>query len=260
MATADAVAAARLAASPVFASLRGLLQQLPHDRFATIADLNAIAAASGVEVRFVEQAVPASALEYERRIALHGEIATRPGSWHDLFNVLVWCRYPAAKQALNRAHVAAGSNEGARRGRRRDVATLFDESGVIVACADAELAAALYAFRWHELFREGRDRVRRAIRFAVFGHGLLEKALAPYKSMTGHALVVPVDAALLGAAPDALGLQLDRLVAARFGADTVPARLTPLPILGIPDWCEANADPTFYDDREVFRSGRVKMR
>ena len=33
---------------------------------------------------------------------------------------------------------------------------------------------------------------------------------------------------------------------------------SPLPVLGVPGWWAANADPAFYDDAEVFRPRRVK--
>ncbi|MBN3821090.1 DUF3025 domain-containing protein, partial [Paraburkholderia sp. Se-20369] len=32
--------------------------------------------------------------------------------------------------------------------------------------------------------------------------------------------------------------------------------LSPLPVLGVPGWCAENAEPAFYDDPAVFRSGR----
>ncbi|MDP9149718.1 MAG: DUF3025 domain-containing protein, partial [Myxococcota bacterium] len=38
---------------------------------------------------------------YDARIALHGEVPTRPGSWHDLMNALVWGTFPRAKLALH---------------------------------------------------------------------------------------------------------------------------------------------------------------
>jgi hypothetical protein len=43
---------------------------------------------------------------YESRILEHGVIAVRPGSWHDVFNVLVWRTFPRAKAALNECHCA----------------------------------------------------------------------------------------------------------------------------------------------------------
>jgi hypothetical protein len=33
-------------------------------------------------------------------------------------------------------------------------------------------------------------------------------------------------------------------------------RYSPLPVLGVPGFWPANADPAFYDDEHVFRAGR----
>jgi hypothetical protein len=33
--------------------------------------------------------------------------------------------------------------------------------------------------------------------------------------------------------------------------------LAPLPLLGIPGWCEDNRQEEYYDDREQFRPGRL---
>ena len=38
--------------------------------------------------------------------------------------------------------------------------------------------------------------------------------------------------------------------------DVTPRKLSPLPILGVPHFWAENADPSFYDDSQVFRSGR----
>ena len=38
--------------------------------------------------------------------------------------------------------------------------------------------------------------------------------------------------------------------------DVTPCQLAPLPILGVPHFWSENADPSFYDDDYVFRSGR----
>src|SRR4051812_25965417 len=43
---------------------------------------------------------PADA-RYDARIALEGRVPTRPRSWHDLLNALVWATFPSAKRALH---------------------------------------------------------------------------------------------------------------------------------------------------------------
>jgi hypothetical protein len=73
---------------------------------------------------------------YDARIAREGCVPTRPGSWHDLMNALVWATFPRAKRALHeRQHglvVPAASGESARRPRELDALALLDEGGLVV--------------------------------------------------------------------------------------------------------------------------------
>ena len=71
----------------------------------------------------IEPARALKAIDYERRIVRDGALGLREGSWHDLMNLLVWCRFPCAKLALSQAHVQAvrhgeldlrGQDEGRR--------------------------------------------------------------------------------------------------------------------------------------------------
>jgi len=52
---------------------------------------------------------------YELHIAQTGEVETRPGNWHDLFNALAWVAFPRRKAAINGA--TRGDARGGRRGR-----------------------------------------------------------------------------------------------------------------------------------------------
>jgi len=76
------------------------------------------------------------ALMYDARISREGRVPTRPGSWHDLMNALVWATFPLAKRALHaRQHglvVAAAPGESARRPRELDALALLDEGGLVV--------------------------------------------------------------------------------------------------------------------------------
>ncbi len=233
---------------------------LPQDRWPDCADLNA-ALAARAGVRFVSPSH--DGLGYEARISAHGEVATREGNWHDLFNALVWAMFPQAKRALNRRHAAGlipGEGESVRagtRGARRDAATVLDESGIIVACANEELAVLLRGFRWRELFVGQRAAVLRDLRCMLFGHALAEKALAPYVGMTGHAVILTVPAAVLAAPPAVV----DEYLAAWLADPAMlvaPRDLQPLPVLGVPGWWPANEDPAFYDNTEYFRPGRLR--
>lgn len=255
---------AALAASPPFATVAPLLARLPARTFPTVEHLNALArerglrSGGGAPIEFVHAG---AARDYEVTIYREGRVPTRPGNWHDLFNALAWLTFPRTKATLNRLHYEAIVRSPAPRlrGTARDVLTLFDEGGVIVACAEPELAALLAAFQWKQLFWWRRDEVRSAMRFLVFGHAIHEQALAPYKGVTAKALVAPVGAAALAAPPEALLARLDAHAAAHFTRPEALAStrsLHPLPVLGIPGWTSANEDPAFYDDPAVFRSGR----
>jgi hypothetical protein len=264
---------ARLVASPWFASVRHLVERLPEDRFPALDELNALArerdvrSGGGTPIAFVPVGERGKSLDshYEVRIFRAGEVQTRAESWHDLFNALVWLAFPRTKATLNRLHHEQLVRRWGEptRGTARDVLTLFDEGGVVVACAEPGLVQLLREFRWKTLFWQRRAEVMRAIRFFVFGHAILESALAPYKGVTAKALVIDVADEALAAAPAALVDLLDARAAdyfARPGALASTRALQPLPVLGIPGWAPENEDPAYYDDERVFRSGRTRGR
>jgi hypothetical protein len=255
----------RRLASPAHAAFESVIDRLPGDCFPGCDDLNALltnqAGGAGRPLRFV----PPRAGEdesYEARIFEAGEVSTRPDNWHDLFNALAWLAFPQAKRALNRAHHEHAQEEAGRRGGARDALTLFDESGVMVACADPELAELLRGFRWKTLFWERRDDVVKRMRFFVFGHGLLEQALRPYPGMTGKALIHVVASTFFGQPVAEQLAALDGHAAAWAGSTPAPATqsLSPLPLLGIPGWDTANDAAAYYDNTEVFRPGRRPAR
>ena len=210
--------------------------------------------ASGMPVRFAHPR-PES-MNYELRVHASGEVSTRPRNWHDLFNALAWISFPRVKAALNARHAEEIPKEGGRRGPLRDLLTIFDEGGVIVACADRELAGLIRAFRWRELFWQRRSRVREALRFAVVGHAVLEQALKPWPGITCKALFIAADQAQLGLPPEQLGAYLDERAAAWFAAAShalTPRALAPLPVFGYPGWLPDNQHEAFYADTRYFR-------
>lgn len=210
-------------------------------------------------VVLVDPDLAAGAGAFERAVAESGQLGLRENSWHDLMNLLVWCVFPQSKAALNAAHVEDLAAEGVqtRRSALRDALTVFDENGVAVACADPLLEDLLREFRWRELFVEHRTAVRRSMRFLVFGHGLLDKARAPFVGLTGHACILPVTASRLDAEPLALARSLDAELAQAVRALQRGRDLAPLPVLGVPGWWPANELPAFYCDRNYFRPGRI---
>ena len=196
---------------------------------------------SGKPVRFV--APGAKDAYYEIKVYETGRVETRPDNLHDFFNALVWLAFPRSKARINAMHAAEIPREGGKRGRLRDLLTVFDEGGAIVECEDRALIALLEEMRWKALFWEQRDRVRKAMRITVFGHAALEKAAEPWPGIACKALVVRPGAGLDGSVHAWLG-------ALEPGAS--PRDLTPVPVFGYPGWVAQDA--SFYDDTRYFRT------
>lgn len=200
-----------------------------------------------------------SAVAYESGIHQTGEVPTRlhgEGGRHDLFNALAWLAWPLSKARINALHVQAVAARGAQavgRGTLRDVLTLIDENAALWLCEDDSLTAALRAFDWNTLFVTRRREMQERVQVRVFGHALLHKLDVPYKAVTAHAWPLSLP-------PGASEAQVDAALAASLEAgDSLSARLLcPLPVMGLPGWCEANRDPAFYADASVFRPGRLR--
>jgi len=216
-------------------------------------------------MRFVEQKTGKVAFEmqYEPLCYLKGEVQTRKNNWHDLFNALVWMTFPKAKAAINARHYKAlmtmQVEKTSQRGAVRDMNTLFDEYGVVVVCASPALSVLLLNFKWKELFWEKRKQVQSSMGFYLFGHGLYQKALQPYIGLTGQGLVLSVDSAFFDMPPRLQKVHVDNSVADYINNPThcVSTReLTPVPLLGIPDWAPENNCPDFYDNTHYFRPAR----
>ncbi|WP_266168990.1 DUF3025 domain-containing protein [Dyella subtropica] len=228
------------------------------DVWPSIETLNA-RAQDGVRERFMAQtpALLSDGLHYEQRIAECGQIATREANWHDLFNALVWLRYPSIKRALNAQQVAEIAHMGTQeRSRPQYALTHFDEAGVIVQLSEPSLLALWDAHDWHGLFwRRRQDWLDGAIRVHVFGHALLEHALTPGKLLVGKALVFL-------ASPNEGRHSLVEHCAAAIAAGQLlrdPLELRPLPLSGIPGWHADNDQEAFHQDAACYqplRAGR----
>ena len=216
---------------------------------------------SGLPVRFVSQVNTVRddfAQQYESRIYQTGIVSTRPENWHDFFNALVWMTFPRAKAALNHMHyhalIHASQRKTQGRGSVRDAATLFDESGVVVLCTQAQLIELLRHHEWKEVFWWQRKTVMTSMRFVVFGHAVYEKSLNPYIGMTGKGVFFQVEEAFL---QQPLVTRLR--VVDQWLADFLLLRLSttddlsPVPVLGYPGWFDANGFGEFYDNQEYFR-------
>jgi hypothetical protein len=206
----------------------------------------------GADIHFVDQA-EIDDDDYEARIYSRGAVSTRRENLHDLCNALVWCRFPAIKASLNALHHSAEPAAPGTRGAQRDAVTLFDESGLIVTSPDPSVLQQLAQHEWVEAFSRIHDAVS-DIQCLVFGHALLEKLSDPYRSMTGHAVLLYV--------PNSVPAieDIDRLVAAALIEESwlkTTSSLSPLPLMGWPGfWDKSAQDQEFYANTRVFRPRR----
>ena len=208
--------------------------------------------ASGAPIRFVSsEDIPG--VDYERHIFETGQVSTRPGHFHDLFNALVWARYPRLKVAMNACHYRELPADGSRtRSRFRDALTLFDESGAIVCSPHADLLNNLARRDWKTAFVTLAE-AWQVTQVLICGHALLEKFPRPYKSITAQVVFVQ-------APVDMNDPQMDQFLAQKLLENTLftdTKGLSPLPLMGIPGWWPDGAqNPAFYADESVFRAPR----
>jgi hypothetical protein len=242
------------------------LQQLAGADFPPCEQLNAMLAhdlrsASDAAIRFTASTELDDGA-YEQRIYTTGQVSTRPDNWHDLFNALVWMRFPRIKLAMNTMHYnASAQSMSGSRGAQRDALTLFDECGVIVFSAEHEPLEALAQRQWPRLFQS--DEVKHKAQYVICGHAMLEKFLSPYKAMTAKALLVRVNADTMKLPKEILLTELDKHLAGLLLNGEIlqsPACLTPLPLSGIPGWWPSGQqNEDFYLDQNVFRPAPASL-
>lgn len=239
---------------PVFAQIADFRDLLTGSEWPSVPLLDQRLALDGKHLVEQTEALLADGLHYETRIAL-GAIATRADNWHDLFNALVWARFPALKRALNTQQCRHIEGQGGhQRNRAQAALTQFDESGVVVRVSEALLLRAWDSHDWERLFvaqaeawRDGRISVA-----AVFGHALMEQALLPERLLVGKCLVVQG-----GDDACAVNAVVQAVEDGRVLCD--PLELRPLPLMGVPGWC-ARQDAEFYADAGYFRPLREGRR
>lgn len=202
-----------------------------------------------MSVRFAPQSSLPDGIAYEQHIFDTRHVPTRD-NLHDFFNGLVWLAFPQAKRRLNQLQAQAIAADGVQavRGPLRDALTVFDENGALLDAPPA-LWEALQARDWHRLFVDLRPLWAQA-RLVLFGHALLEKLVTPRKPMVAHVYQAQAAGNSTQALDDWLAheLQPQRWATKPF---------VPLPVLGVPGWWPANADPAFYADNQVFRGPRM---
>jgi hypothetical protein len=207
-----------------------------------VATLNAARSENPAFPRFVDHSELPAGEPYESYVARTVCVPTRE-NLHDLFNGLAWLTYPQTKRRLNELQAQQIALHGASgpRGSLRDALTVFDENAVVLH-APVSLVDALRQHDWNTLFVARRGEWQSA-RLMIFGHALMEKLMQPRKAITGHVWVT------------------DEMTDAGLASSLTPERLRaklflPLPVLGVPGWWDANAEPGFYDDVDVFRPAR----
>lgn len=207
-------------------------------------------------IQFVPQADLPPDTAYETFISNTGCVPTRD-NLHDFFNALVWLMFPLIKvqlnalQALEIERVAAQSAI-APRGKLRDAATIFDENAVLLVTSNQALVSALRAHEWEQAFVTRRQEFVQGCGVLLFGHALMEKLVAPYKAITGHAWVVPVALDFATMVFEERYDVIDAVVAQQLAQGLSTADFSPVPVLGVPGWWP-DQDQTFYQDVTVFR-------
>lgn len=232
---------------PIFDSVRQWLARIDGtpslDILNSCSEEKDLKSESGRPIRFV----PPSASDpyYEVHLYETGRVQTRPDNRHDLFNALAWLAFPRTKARINAMHAAEIPREGGKRGRLRDMLTIFDEGGAIVACSE-EVAHLVREARWRELFVER----HREFRIAVVGHAVLEQALAPHPGITCKVIFADPAQGLDAQAADSLDAQAARWLAT---VGRTPRDLPPLPVFGYPGWLPGSGQAGFYADERYFR-------
>lgn len=254
---------AAYAGRPLFDAVEGLLARFSAPGVPSAAALSALYAevTAGAGVRPIHFAAPPVDIPgYEEYIFTHDAVPTRPDDWHDFFNALAWCVWPASKAACNALHLrelrarAAAGLPG--RGPVRDALTQFDECGVLVVSADAEIPQLLAAHEWEEVFWRRRDRLLDTTRFLVFGHATWDQLRQPFAGLCAKVLYRVVEAEWLHLPPSRRQAEADAWLAVHLieiSATLAPRRLAALPLLGIPGLTRDNERVDYYRDARQFR-------
>lgn len=215
------------------------------------------------------QLVPNEILEqdgryYEQFIVSAKQVPTRLNNWHDFFGACIWGLFPQTKALLNHLHIREIAEHGLKqRSKLRNKLTLFDECGVIICMEPArqQHAELLRKHQWQQSFVAQRSDWWQGITPVIFGHAIYEMATAPFLGLTAKCLFLTVPAGFsqwsLTDAYSFLDQKLQQQIA-NGGLLLDNQQLTPLPLLGVPDWCDDNRQPGFYQNTDYFRALSVR--
>lgn len=224
------------------------------------ASLMALRNHRGLPIRFVPQSSLPPDMAYEAYISATGSVPTR-GNLHDFFNALMWLSFPRIKAQLNALQAAEIQRAACMPGRSgvrgavRDAATIFDENAALMVMRDRTWLEKLRAHRWSDVFVTRRSEFARDCEVHLFGHALMEKLIMPYKAITAHTWSIVADAEFFTLPPLEKRLWLDAEASRQLESGLMTADFTPLPVLGVPSWCDGQ-DEQFYTDAAVFRPKR----
>ena len=211
-------------------------------------------------IKFVAQDDLPPQTAYESFIANTGNIPTR-NNFHDLLNGLIWLNFPKTKAVFNQLHDQNIQAHGISNARTplRNALTLFDENGGVVISRLPTILTALQEFDWRTALFDNawqHDGITTTQFFAI-GHALLEKLITPRKNITAHVLLISADDDFFAMSIDKQRETLDTFLANFFLQQTLFSKMfQPLPILGIPTFCQ-NQNLDFYQDSSVFREKRL---
>lgn len=208
-------------------------------------------------------AEPIDTRYYEEIIFQDKLVPTRFANWHDFFNACIWGLFPKTKAQLNQIHMHEIREFGLKpRTARRDRVTHFDECGVVLAYSCASIATGLRDHAWLDIWGQGRANwlsESRQVRAYIFGHANYEMLMQPHIGLTGKWLGVSVAESFWQQPLAAQYRHLDAALLDICSADdsfTQRQMLAPLPLLGVPTWCDLNNDPEFYNNTQYFRPKR----
>ena len=259
--------------TPLFWPITPAYQQLPttdnawpthedYNQFISNSD-NSIKNKNNQKISFVAQGAHCDTFEdeYEPRIYCTGEVQTRLNNWHDFFQVMVWKTFPKTKSLLNKIHYDAATerhkNKIKQRGKLENFVTLFDECGTVVLSSDEKALEMVKDFQWDNFFVKNKAQFGKTIDCTVFGHAMYEKALKPYIGMTSHCLLLHVKPEYFKLTTQEKTDYIDDALSNNISEiENLNTKiLTPLPILGVPQWYEGQSD-AFYANQSYFRTGR----
>ncbi|MGI5310802.1 DUF3025 domain-containing protein [Rheinheimera sp. WS51] len=247
--------------NPIFADLSQSFGPFPAEDWPRLRLLNQAFAS---EYRFVaNEALEQDGRYYEEFIFATKTIPCRAKNWHDFFGALIWCLFPKTKALLNQLHITEITQHGLKqRSKLRNKLTLFDECGVII-CTESSAEAhqgLLRQHQWQQSFVKQRQDWWQSIRPVIFGHAIYEMATKPFIGLTAKAVFIEVPEGFSNWSLAQTYQFLDQALSHKIAKQNLlldKQQLTPLPLLGVPAWYEANNQADFYLNTHYFRPKRL---